>query len=561
MSARRYKRRTKLSRSAERPKIVTPRANVPKTGDGDPTALPTATSTPKVPGTPVAATGPSTMGAGEQTNSGTVKRRSTSATPSRKRGRALAFSEENTQEPDVNATQPTSTMSHRGTADAGASSDSDVERFGGILQKLLKSANVNMPSFQEADTEDHAEELAAKLIKHMRETEQWSTEEQRQQKRVRGLEAVDAVRKAANAIRDQAQTVPLSSPLLRGSHAETAAARISAAALAERAPTANASQSDQQTKEPSYCQGRLPHLIFPTDIEVDTQRDEVHDSTQMPVPTFDGENWAAFKSVFESVAKHYKWSDPIKALRLKCCIKGDARAALGVIESIDWTYDQLVEHMELRHGRYRSRTEVMNELDKLYRKSDQTLTQWRDEVISVANTGTLTDAQWKQYTHYTFLKGLHTYGQMQSWVGEHDKTETLASCYEWAKRYEREVGIPAYTGPASVPVRAPVMVAAHTATAPPVAVEMVTTSDATTSVQMAAHQLEASAANNFADSLAGLQHRLEKLEKALYNNRRSDQSRARCQGWNFNNGNNSSYNGHLPGGAQQGSQQGDHQQE
>ena len=41
----------------------------------------------------------------------------------------------------------------------------------------------------------------------------------------------------------------------------------------------------------------------------------------------------------------------------------------------------------------------MNEMDKLYRKPGQTLEQWRDEVISVTNTGTLTGAQWKQLTH------------------------------------------------------------------------------------------------------------------------------------------------------------------
>ena len=146
----------------------------------------------------------------------------------------------------------------------------------------------------------------------------------------------------------------------------------------------------------------------------------------------------------------------------------------------------------------------MNELDKLYRKPGQTLTQWRDEVISVANTGALTPAQWKQYTHYSFLKGLGTYGQMQSWVGEHDKEETLSSCYESAKRFEREVGIPTYTA------RPPVRVATHTASAATMAVDMVTPTEAVVSPPTTVRQVEAAPSENLSDALSSIQKRLKK---------------------------------------------------
>ena len=186
---------------------------------------------------------------------------------------------------------------------------------------------------------------------------------------------------------------------------------------------------------------KRPRLVFHDEIDPD-HPDPIHDNTRLPVPSFDGKNWSAFKSVFESVANHYRWSPKIKALRLKCCIKGEAQAALGVIDAADWNYEQLVEHLELRHGRNRTKVEVMTELDQLYRKPGQSITAWRDEVITVANTGSLTVKQYRELTHYNFLKGLGTYPQMMSWVSEHDKVETLQSCYDWAQRYEREVGTP-----------------------------------------------------------------------------------------------------------------------
>ena len=179
-----------------------------------------------------------------------------------------------------------------------------------------------------------------------------------------------------------------------------------------------------------------------------------NDADKIIIPKFDGKDWPAFKSVFESVALHKKWSPAFKALQLKCQITGAARAALGVINaSENWTYEQLVEHFELRHGRNQTKVEVMVALDKMYRKPTQSLTSWRDEVITVANTGrSLTAKQYRELTHYTFLRGLGTFPQMMNWVSERDSEETLESCYEMAKRYEREVGTPgvAVTRPSRV---------------------------------------------------------------------------------------------------------------
>ena len=171
-------------------------------------------------------------------------------------------------------------------------------------------------------------------------------------------------------------------------------------------------------------------------------REESKEDDKIVIPQFDGRDWPAFKSVFESVAAHKKWKPEFKALQLKCQITGKARKDLNVVDSSNWTYDQLVEHFEIRHGKCRTKVEVMTDLDKLSRKPDQSLTSWRDEVITIANSGRLTVNQYHQLTHYTFLRGLGTYPQMLHWVTERDTGDTLQSCYEVAKRYEREIGTP-----------------------------------------------------------------------------------------------------------------------
>ena len=167
-----------------------------------------------------------------------------------------------------------------------------------------------------------------------------------------------------------------------------------------------------------------------------------HKRDRIEIPTFDGNDWPAFKSVFESVASHKRWMPSFKALQLKCSITGAARAALNVVDSSEWTYEQLVEHFELRYGKNQTKVDVMNALDKLSRKQSQSLISWRDEVIPVANSGDLTKKQYRELTHYIFLRGLRTYPQLMHWVSERDTEETLQSCFETAKRYERDFGTP-----------------------------------------------------------------------------------------------------------------------
>ena len=490
MAARRYPRRNRLSRSVERPAVVTGLQSDSDDNAGDvsmytPFAAATGTS---VPGTPTQAApigSPSVT-----TDTSSIERAVAAATaptsPARKQRRvttsdALPDVRPFELGPETTAAAPRLTPQH--ASDAGAGDVAEVERVADVVIRKLLGENKSAERAEHLCKETDTEELTAELIRRARQTEPRAATEWRQRQRERGLDAFNAIcdiarelkgnqtaatanaaalgstsnataMEALKTVADAAREVhgappPLSSlpPARRASemtavHSQTSTSAAGADSVqsinASTAPIVKAIDPVDRAAEPAaaptYCTGKLPRLLLPDEEESDA-RPAYHGSTvRMQIPTFDGNNWAAFKSIVESIAKHYRWSDEIKALQLKCFIKGDARAALGVVESIDWTYNQLVEPIELRHGRHKSKTEVRNELDKMYRKLGQSLTQWRDEVIGVANTGALTQDQWKRYTHHIFLKGLGTYCQMKSWVGEHDDLETLASCYELAKR-------------------------------------------------------------------------------------------------------------------------------
>ena len=504
-SNRQYSRRTRSSKSVERPPIIdTQSDSEEQVGDATLSAPEQAATSPRASDTPAAARDSSPGISTDRAEGMDIEQERITTTPSRKRRRVRTSDARTPVARRGQSTDPATSSRPtppRGTVDHSAGDDVETTDVSEIFRKLMKDSQPAAPALQEVDTED----LTQELMKRMKETEPATLEHHNARKRMRGYQAFSALCDAARELESQrAAAATASAPAVTQETQQ----------LASAAHAVN-SRSASAAFEMPYCRGRMPELMFPAE----------HDNGRIPVPTFDGKNWAAFKSVFESVAKHYGWTDPIKALRLKCCIKGEARAALGVVESIDWNYDQLVEHMELRHGRHKSKTEVMNELDKMYRKPGQSLTAWRDEVIGVANTGTLTEAQRKQLTHYSFLRGLSTYGQMQSWVGEHDKEETLASCYEWAKRFEREVGVPTYSA------KPPVKVATHSAAAPVLTAEMVTTADAETSANGAIHHVEANQSENLADALASIKNKLNRLEKSA----KFGKGKPRGKGWRFGN--------------------------
>ena len=591
MAARRYPRRNRLSRSVERPAVATGSQSDSDDNEGDvsmstPFAVATGTSVPGTPTQEAPVGSPSV-----RTDTPSIERAVAAAaaltSPARKQRRVMgsdALPDVRPFELGAETAAAAPQLTPQRAADAGAGDVAEVERVADAVIRKLRGEFKPTERAEHSCKEMDTEELTAELIRRARQTEPRTATEWRQRQRERGLEAFDAIcdiarelqgnqpAAAANAaalgstsnatavealqtVADAAREVhgappPLSSlpPVRRAGEMTAVQSQTSTtAAGTDSVQSINTStapidrtigpidKAAERAVVPSYCTGKLPRLLLPDDDESDARPAHYGSTVRMQIPTFDGNNWAAFKSVFESIAKHYRWSDEIKALQLKCCIKGDARAALGVVESIDWTYGQLVEHMELRHGRHKTKTEVMNELDKLYRKPGQSLTQWRDEVISVANTGALTPDQWKRYTHHSFLKGLGTYGQMQSWVGEHDDLETLASCYDWAKRYEREIGVPTYTA------RASVKLASHTATASTMAVDMVTPVDVTAQTSGAVRQVEAAPSENLADALDSMRQKIKKIEKATYRGRgrggRGRGGRGRGNGWRFGNNN------------------------
>ena len=195
-----------------------------------------------------------------------------------------------------------------------------------------------------------------RLLGNARNTEPFTEEEHRQRTRQRGMEAFDAICEIARELQGTTQVIarqateaPVPDPFsrildiareLRNSAPPAVlppVSRVGSTSAANSVSSVTAPSGNlctdtsvestdrpvQSTSEPNHCRSKPPYLLHATEFEPESRHYDVHDTVRLPIPTFDGTNGAAFKSVFESVAKHYRWSDEIKALRLKCLDRQD----------------------------------------------------------------------------------------------------------------------------------------------------------------------------------------------------------------------------------------------
>ena len=172
----------------------------------------------------------------------------------------------------------------------------------------------------------------------------------------------------------------------------------------------------------------------------------------LEIPTFEGKNWPAFKNQFEMVAKAGQWNEEQKVLTLHNVIRGEARNVLNDPDSMHWSYSKLVENLEMRHGRTKSHGDVFIELMAMYRKPNQSLAGWNDEVVQVVNSGRLSKKEQERLKYMGFTYGLRFQTGLYNKVLSNTKSHEISEAFDRAYQYEAEHGsrTPNFVPPAKI---------------------------------------------------------------------------------------------------------------
>ena len=198
---------------------------------------------------------------------------------------------------------------------------------------------------------------------------------------------------------------------------------------------------------------------------------------RIPQPVFNGGNWATFKLQFDRVAQYWQWNDEQKATALHLAIKDKAADALSSADTINWSYAQLVRHMEERHGKTKSWSDVFPEAMKIRRRPGQSLTAYNDAIMTLLNSAKLEQDEFRNLAFNAFVHGLQVNPIIVKKIHAAG-VNTIEAALDIAKRYEAEGGDPYYGLPNAMHVH------------------MVGDADDDTRTECAANQQPAQANNN-----------------------------------------------------------------
>ena len=173
------------------------------------------------------------------------------------------------------------------------------------------------------------------------------------------------------------------------------------------------------------------------------------------VPLFDGRDWPGFMSKFRECARHYKWSDHVKARRLHTSIVGDARKAIGLATGANWSYYQLKRHLEQRYGNYNAAfTRLQQKLFVRRRRPGQSLVDFYEELVATASAANLSSSLRERLVYTAFLYGLYPDSHMYHWIARREQKGTVENALGIAAAYEQEFHAPIQRQPPMVTVNA-----------------------------------------------------------------------------------------------------------
>ena len=167
---------------------------------------------------------------------------------------------------------------------------------------------------------------------------------------------------------------------------------------------------------------------------------DAYNSRDFKVPVFVGKNWISFKNKFESVAGARNWDAKTKARALYNAIQNEAADALGEADSINWSYERLVAHMERRHGRNKTWGDVLPQARNLRRRAGQSLSAFYDQVINLLNQANLGEEHFRAQAYQTFLQGIECNKAMINEIMPQVTQHTIQELCDLAEAYEARYG-------------------------------------------------------------------------------------------------------------------------
>ena len=127
---------------------------------------------------------------------------------------------------------------------------------------------------------------------------------------------------------------------------------------------------------------------------------------KMNLPTFNGDDYPVFRTLFLASSRTYQWSDNERLQHLLNALKGKAKSILTLLDDGNVSYDSLFKALENRYGANKSYTDVVEKVGVMKRKDDQDLNDFVIDIKRALSKADIDDAERRRLSRQYFVQGL-----------------------------------------------------------------------------------------------------------------------------------------------------------
>ena len=159
--------------------------------------------------------------------------------------------------------------------------------------------------------------------------------------------------------------------------------------------------------------------------------------------TFDGTDFHVFKWLFNTTAANEGWNETKRLQRLIGALRGKAKNVMLILEDRVLTSDLLMQSLEATFNAERTYSGVLDRLESMVRKPDQSLFDYAVEVKRMLSLVCVAVDVRKRLARHYFVKGLRGNKELQKYVDRKDtKRDNMSIALYAANEWERKHGSP-----------------------------------------------------------------------------------------------------------------------
>ena len=151
-------------------------------------------------------------------------------------------------------------------------------------------------------------------------------------------------------------------------------------------------------------------------------------------PKFYGKDWPTYILRFEAYAGLHGWDDEEKAHILPTCLEGDTVLAMQSRSSRTWTYNRIVQELEIRYGRKIDEDELERQIREAQQGPNMPYSTFYDQIYALALKLKRSEQATDEITLRAFKAGVREPGLRSYLVKE--KPKDIAAAYQAISEWE-----------------------------------------------------------------------------------------------------------------------------